>query len=91
LAPGSRARRGAGRARLAAAALAAAAAVAACASSDAPFRVREGEEARFERAVQECELLTVDAEGREGPIGFDDCMQRRGFRRKGPIRMLLGR
>jgi hypothetical protein len=86
---GSRARRGTGRARLAAASLVVAAG-AACASSDAPFRVKEGEEARFERARQECELLTVDAEGREGPIGFDDCMQRRGFRRKGPIRMLFG-
>jgi biopolymer transport protein ExbD len=34
-------------------------------------------------------VLTVDAEGREGPIGFDDCMKRRGFRRMGPIRRLF--
>jgi hypothetical protein len=36
-------------------------------------------------------MLTVDAEGREGPIGFDACMERRGFRRQGPIRRLLSR
>lgn len=67
-----------------------AAALLACASSDAPFHVRKGEEARFQRANRECRVLTVDVEGREGPIGFDDCMKRRGFRRKGPVRMLFG-
>ena len=78
------------RARLAAAAALAATAALACASSDAPFHVRKGEEARFQRSNRECRVLTVDAEGRQGPIGFDDCMKRRGFRRKGPIRRLLG-
>lgn len=78
------------RARRAAAAACAAAAVLACAGADAPFHVRKGEEARFQRSERECSLLTVDAEGREGPIAFDDCMKRRGFRRKGPIRRLLG-
>jgi hypothetical protein len=52
--------------------------------------VRKGEEARFQRSNRECRVLTVDAEEREGPIGFDDCMKRRGFRRKGPIRRLFG-
>jgi hypothetical protein len=74
---------------VAAVGLAAAAAALACASADAPFRVRKGEEARFQRASRECRVLTVDAEGREGPIAFDDCMQRRGFRRMGPIRRLF--
>jgi hypothetical protein len=78
------------RARRAAAAALAATAALACASSDAPFHVGKGEEARFQRANRECRVLTVDAEGRQGPIGFDDCMKRRGFRRKGPIRRLLG-
>jgi hypothetical protein len=78
------------RARRAAAAALAVSAAVACASSDAPFHVRKGEEARFQRANRECRVLTVDVEGREGPIGFDDCMKRRGFRRKGPIRRLVG-
>jgi hypothetical protein len=70
-------------------ALAAAATALACASSSAPFRVKKGDEARFQRANRECRVLTVDVEGREGPIGFDDCMKRRGFRRMGPLRRLL--
>jgi hypothetical protein len=77
------------RRALLAAALAAAPALG-CTAPDAPFHVREGEEARFARASRECELLTVDAEGREGPIGFDECMKRRGFQRKGRLRMLFG-
>jgi hypothetical protein len=75
--------------RAAAAAFAAAAAALACASADAPFDVRKGDEARFQRANRECRVLTVDVEGREGPIGFDDCLERRGFRRMGPIKRLF--
>lgn|GEM_PF-5260394 len=89
--PRARAARG-GAARSRAAAVAAAllaAAALGCARGEAPWHVREGDEARFQRASRECRVLTVDAEGREGPIAFDDCMKRRGFRRMGPIRRLF--
>jgi hypothetical protein len=62
---------------------------AACAGPDAPWDVRRGDEGRFERASRECELLTRDAAGREGPISFDDCMGRRGFSRMGPVKRLI--
>ncbi len=34
-------------------------------------------------------MLTIDARGSEGPISFDQCMNRRGFQRMGPIARLL--
>jgi hypothetical protein len=60
-----------------------------CAGGAAPWDVREGDEGRFERAQRECRMLTVDASGSEGPIPFDQCMNRRGFERMGPITRLF--
>jgi hypothetical protein len=59
-----------------------------CASGDAPWDVAEGDEARFRRAQGECRLLTEDADGKQGPIPFDECMNRRGFERMGPLERL---
>jgi hypothetical protein len=69
-------------------ALLAAAAALGCASRGAPWDVRAGDELRFQRAERECRMLTRDAEGRDGPISFDHCMNRRGFERMGPIERL---
>jgi hypothetical protein len=59
-----------------------------CARGEAPWDVKQGDEARFRRADRECRLLTVQADGKAGPISFDDCMARRGFERMGPIERL---
>jgi hypothetical protein len=77
--------------RASALALAGAASALACASADAPFHVRKGDEARFDRANRECRMLTLDADERPGPISFDDCMKRRGFERMGPVGRLFAR
>jgi hypothetical protein len=61
----------------------------ACAGPDAPWDVAQGDEARFQRTERECRMLTQDAEGKEGPISFDRCMNRRGFERMGPIKRWL--
>jgi hypothetical protein len=50
--------------------------------------VAEGDEARFRRAQRECRLLTEDADGNPGPIAFDECMERRGLERMGPLERL---
>jgi hypothetical protein len=60
-----------------------------CASGDAPWDVAEGDEARFRRAQRECRILTEDTDGNQGPIPFDECMNRRGFDRMGPIERLF--
>lgn len=57
-------------------------------SSNAPWDVPPGDELRFRRSVKECRLLTLDADGYEGPISLDQCMHRRGWRRQGPIKRL---
>lgn len=57
-----------------------------CASADAPWDVPEGEEISFKRTYRECQLLTRNAEGEPGPIPFDDCMERRGWKRMGPFK-----
>lgn len=59
-----------------------------CSSGDAPWDVAEGDEARFRRAHGECRLLTEEADGSQGPIPFDECMNRRGFHRMGPLKRL---
>jgi len=69
----------AGAALLAAGALA-------CAGPDAPWDVPPGYALNFERAVTECEILTLDQAGNEGPISFDACMKRRGWSRQGPLK-----
>ena len=58
----------------------------ACAGPDAPWDVPAGYELNHERAVAECEMLTVDPRGEEGPISFDACMERRGWSRQGPLK-----
>jgi hypothetical protein len=50
--------------------------------------VAEGDEARFRRAQRECRMLTQDAAGSEGPISFDQCMNRRGFERMNRVERL---
>jgi hypothetical protein len=73
-----------GRARVALAA----AAWLGCAGPAAPWDVRAGDELRFQRAERECRMLTQDPAGTAGPISFDQCMNRRGFERMGPIERL---
>jgi hypothetical protein len=68
--------------------LLAAASLSACAGGNAPWDVAEGDEARFRRAQRECRMLTQDAAGSEGPISFDQCMNRRGFDRMNPVERL---
>ena len=68
--------------------LLAAAWLCACAGGSAPWDVAEGDEARFQRAQRECRMLTQDAAGSEGPISFEQCMNRRGFDRMNPIERL---
>jgi hypothetical protein len=60
-----------------------------CARGDAPWDVRSGDEGRFGRAERECRMLTLDTRGNAGPISFDQCMNRRGFERMGPIERLF--
>jgi hypothetical protein len=57
-------------------------------SSNVPWDVADGEELRFRRSAKECRMLTLDADGYQGPITFDQCMNNRGFRRQGPIKRL---
>jgi hypothetical protein len=59
-----------------------------CTSADAPWDVRDVDRGRFRRADHECEILTQDTSGAEGPISFDRCMSRRGFERMNRIERL---
>jgi hypothetical protein len=60
----------------------------ACTAPNAPWDVRDEDRGRFQRAERECGILTQDASGAEGPIGFDRCMNRRGFERMNRIERL---
>ena len=60
----------------------------ACTSANAPWDVRDEDRGRFRRAERECQMLTQDASGADGPIGFDRCMNRRGFERMNRIEQL---
>jgi hypothetical protein len=59
-----------------------------CTSADAPWDVRDEDRGRFRRAERECEILTQDTSGAEGPISYDRCMNRRGFERMNRIERL---
>jgi hypothetical protein len=50
--------------------------------------VEDADRGRFRRAEKECRMLTQDASGTEGPIGYDRCMNRRGFERMNRIEQL---
>ena len=47
------------------------------------------EQARFQETSRVCRLLTDDSAGELVPERFDKCMERRGWKRLGPIKRLF--